>query len=69
MRTVGLSRREASIPGVDRVTSELNDVLACSDYVVNVLPSTPDTVDLLSGDTLHNGCEKQPTFINVRMYE
>ncbi|CAK4520747.1 unnamed protein product [Aphanomyces euteiches] len=47
------------------VTSDLKTVLSTSDYVVNVLPSTPQTRNLLSGNVLQACQAKQPCFINV----
>lgn len=35
-----------------RIESSLKEVLAVSDYIVNTLPSTPETVGLLNGDVL-----------------
>jgi phosphoglycerate dehydrogenase-like enzyme len=53
MRTVGF-KRDASQPleGVDVVTSDLPQVLAAADYIVNVLPSTAETRGVLDGGML-----------------
>ena len=37
-------------PLSDRLTDELHELLGTSDYVCSVLPSTPDTCGLLSGE-------------------
>jgi phosphoglycerate dehydrogenase-like enzyme len=50
--------------GVNELTDSIDEALAGSDYVINVLPSTPATVGLLDGGKL--GAAKQgATFINV----
>lgn len=49
----------------DRVTNDVQDVLASSDYIINVLPSTPATQYLLNKDSLSVCAEKKPIFINV----
>ena len=43
----------------------LEDVLASSDYVVSILPSTKQTRSLLSGDALRACAERSPVLINV----
>ena len=55
---------------VDEVTPSVAQILAASDYIVNILPSTPETRGLLSGDTLRHCLERAhgrrpPIFINV----
>ena len=42
----------------------LSQLLEASDYVVNVLPSTPASIDLLSGEVLRS-CRPGATFVNV----
>ncbi|XP_038076098.1 glyoxylate/hydroxypyruvate reductase A-like [Patiria miniata] len=70
MRIWGLGRRdlrpEERSKNVDeyRPLSGLAELLADCDYICNVLPQTPATDDLLSGDVL-SSCTKQPVFINV----
>ncbi|KAG7392991.1 hypothetical protein PHYPSEUDO_013479 [Phytophthora pseudosyringae] len=49
----------------DRVTSELDELLSASDYVVNVLPSTSATRYLLTEENLELCRERQPVFINI----
>lgn len=67
----GLSRRESSLENrcayvdVFRTTERLNDLLENCDYICNVLPSTPETRDLLSGDVLKACSCKKSIFINV----
>jgi phosphoglycerate dehydrogenase-like enzyme len=43
----------------------MRDVLVSSDYIVNVLPSTPATRYLLNKDSLAVCATKKPVFINV----
>ena len=56
-----------SEPNVDRLYdfSRLPELLHEADYLCNVLPSTPKTKDLLSGETLTYCRHKKPVFINV----
>ncbi|XP_060079752.1 glyoxylate/hydroxypyruvate reductase B-like isoform X2 [Ylistrum balloti] len=48
-----------------RTTDQLVDILQNCDYICNVLPATPETRGLLSGDTLSHCKTKKSTFINV----
>lgn len=43
----------------------LPEVLKNCDYIVNVLPSTPNTKGLLNGDTFKNCSVKKSVFINI----
>ena len=65
----GVGRRERQqIPDyIDhyRTMSSLPEVLQSCDYVCNVLPSTPDTRNLLSRDVLRNCKNKNSVFINI----
>lgn len=71
MRVVAFRKNlEARDACVDEFTPSISYLLASSDYVVNILPSTPLTRGLLSGDTLRHCVEKghhrrPPVFINV----
>lgn len=68
MTVWGLSRsNKQSRPEFNRLTtvSNLSEFLAGCDYICNVLPSTTDTQDMLSGDTLSCCKPKSPVFINV----
>ncbi|KAF4138383.1 D-isomer specific 2-hydroxyacid dehydrogenase NAD binding domain-containing protein [Phytophthora infestans] len=49
----------------DRVTSDLDEVLSQSDYLVNVLPSTSSTRYLLNESNLELCRERKPVFINI----
>ena len=55
------------IPFVDESFSieELPKFLQQCDYICNVLPSTPSTKGLLSGDILENCKERKTVFINI----
>ncbi|RLN72763.1 hypothetical protein BBJ28_00006292 [Nothophytophthora sp. Chile5] len=70
-QVVGFKRRlseedkKALAPSADRVSTELSDVLAQSDYLVNVLPSTDATRHLLTETNLQVCSKKKPVFINV----
>ncbi|ETN11967.1 hypothetical protein PPTG_09623 [Phytophthora nicotianae INRA-310] len=48
-----------------RVSTDLDDVLRISDYIVSILPSTPATKYLLTEANLHICSDKKPVFINV----
>ncbi|KAL4175452.1 hypothetical protein KRP22_000507 [Phytophthora ramorum] len=64
-RRVSDEDRKALVSSADRVSTDLSEVLAQSDYVVNVLPSTDATHYLLTENTLEVCRAKQPVFINV----
>jgi len=64
---LGRSQREEHFPNVDVVhfgKDSLPKFLSEVDYFVNCLPSTKDTVGLLSGEVLKH-CAKKPSFINI----
>ncbi|XP_053385227.1 glyoxylate/hydroxypyruvate reductase A-like isoform X4 [Mercenaria mercenaria] len=71
MTVWGLTRKERlpenSCPHVDvyRTPDRLNDLLENCDYICNILPSTPQTRDMLSGDVLKGCRHKKSVFINV----
>lgn len=48
-----------------RVSTDLTDVLATSDYIVSILPSTPATKYLLTPDVLSVCAAKQPVLLSV----
>ena len=66
MTVWGLRSRPEPAPAVDRVFTpdQLADFLAGPDYLVNILPSTPATRDLLSGETL-SSCRPSAVLINI----
>jgi phosphoglycerate dehydrogenase-like enzyme len=49
--------------GVDMFSTNLADVLKDVDYIVSILPHTPETIGLLDGQFKH--CTKSPGFINL----
>ena len=55
--------------GLDIYTQDLQEALQLGDYIVSVLPSTPDTKGLLNDETLSVASKmnggKSPVFINV----
>lgn len=68
-RVHGLSRRRRSMEEMTRssfetIHSELSELLKSCDYIVNALPSTPNTTGMLNGEVLKQ-CLKKPVFINV----
>ena len=74
MKTVGYvrtmpDRSVAEESGVDEYTTDLTKALQSGDYVVSVLPSTPQTRGMLSNDVLQSASNKNgglsPVFINV----
>jgi len=70
MKVLGLVSSTAggrTEPHVDQLYdfTRLPELLHESDYVCNVLPSTPKTKDLLSGEALSYCRRRKPVFINV----
>lgn len=65
VRTV--PKQEKQSPYVDeyRLSSDLPDLLQNCDYIINVLPSNPDTVGLLNGGMLKHCAKKQSVFMNI----
>ncbi|POM59497.1 Glyoxylate/hydroxypyruvate reductase A [Phytophthora palmivora] len=64
-RRVSGEDRKTLTSSADLVSTDLNEVLEQSDYIVNVLPSTNATRYLLTENTLEVCRKKQPVFINV----
>ncbi|KAL7535583.1 hypothetical protein ACHAXR_006590 [Thalassiosira sp. AJA248-18] len=73
MKTVGYGKtnrkKSDEVEGIDHYTTNLSEALQSADYIVSVLPSTPETRGLLNdGALLHaskgNG-GKCPVFVNV----
>ncbi|POM58154.1 D-isomer specific 2-hydroxyacid dehydrogenase [Phytophthora palmivora] len=64
-RRVGTELDLELAPCADRVTSDLEEVLSTSDYLVNVLPSTSSTRYLLNEKNLEVCRERKPVFINI----
>nr|XP_033336564.1 glyoxylate/hydroxypyruvate reductase A-like isoform X1 [Megalopta genalis] len=48
-----------------RTIESLPEMLKQCDYIVNVLPSTPNTLGLLNGDMLQNCKDRGTVFINI----
>lgn len=48
-----------------RTTACLSEMLTNCDYIINVLPSTPNTVGLLNGNVLQNCKNRGSVFINI----
>ena len=70
MKVWGIGRRErsADVPSfVDHYTtaSSLPEVLQSCNYICNILPSTPATKHLLSGNVLESCKDNHPVLINV----
>lgn len=64
MKTLALKVDGVPVPGADMLCTELAPALGHGDYVVNLLPSTPATRGLLSGNALQH-CRPGAVFINV----
>jgi phosphoglycerate dehydrogenase-like enzyme len=54
MRVIGTKRRPTAMPGLAEVlpAERTNDVLAQSDFVLLLLPATPETIDFINADRL-----------------
>ena len=72
VRTINDNRTVAAdeeADGVDKYTTDLTKALQCGDYIVSVLPSTPETRGLLSNDVLAAASTEKgglcPVLINV----
>ena len=71
MKVVAYSRtsRPSPGPGWNEVSMDLTQALQQGDYIVSVLPSTPESRGLLSGDVLSAAASKNggksPVFLNV----
>lgn len=48
---------------IDEFSTSISDVIRKTDYIISVLPHTPDTIKLL--DNKLDVCQDQPVFINV----
>ncbi|CAG2255403.1 unnamed protein product [Mytilus edulis] len=60
------SKNDPDLPlDVYKTTKDLPEILQNCDYICSVLPTTPDTKDLLSGDILKHCMKKKSVFINV----
>lgn len=64
-RRVSAEDRAALADCTDDVTSELDDVLQRSDYIVSILPSTAATKYLLTEERLQQCQQRKPVLINV----
>ncbi|XP_053208415.1 glyoxylate/hydroxypyruvate reductase A-like [Panonychus citri] len=50
---------------IERFTTNLNEALTDTDYIVAILPDTPETIGLLNGEALKTCSARKPTLINV----
>jgi phosphoglycerate dehydrogenase-like enzyme len=66
MRTLGVRRSDGAVPGIDAMykLEQLDEALAESDYVVNVLPGTDATHHLFNADRFAH-MKSNALFINV----
>ncbi|XP_017759899.1 PREDICTED: glyoxylate/hydroxypyruvate reductase A-like [Eufriesea mexicana] len=48
-----------------RTIAYLSEILTHCDYIINVLPSTPNTIGLLNGNVLQNCRNRGSVFINI----
>ncbi|XP_037573510.2 glyoxylate/hydroxypyruvate reductase A isoform X1 [Dermacentor silvarum] len=65
----GFARRSRSCEELrsspfQKISPDLSSLLEDCHYLVNALPSTPDTVGMLNGDVLRQ-CKNSPVFINI----
>lgn len=71
MKVIGVTRTTPSVdkqcPAVSRyrTTAEIPSVLCECDYVCNILPGTPETRGLLSGDMFSHCKNRRSVFINI----
>ena len=73
MRTVGYGKTsrnaDPTVNGIDTFTTNLAEALQVADYIVSVLPSTPETRGLLNNDAFLPASKrsggKRPVFLNV----
>jgi len=67
MRVVGYVRGDVQNrnPVVDVYTNSLPEALREANYIVSVLPSTPSTIGILSGEALQPCHVKSPVLLNV----
>ncbi|XP_075246233.1 glyoxylate/hydroxypyruvate reductase A-like isoform X2 [Convolutriloba macropyga] len=66
MTTVGYSANTTHKEHFDKIfTGDLVAFLKECDFIVNALPSSPKTIQLLSGNTLEAASQKSPVFINI----
>ena len=66
MTTRGYGRTDrGTVDGIDCYTTKLEEALCGADYIVSVLPSTPETRGLLNGDALRVCCGKPVVFLNA----
>lgn len=67
-RTIGYGRRArtvAELPalGLDSYSTNLQSVLSSCDYIISILPHTPETAGILNG--MFSYCQKKPVFISL----
>ncbi|XP_052778787.1 glyoxylate/hydroxypyruvate reductase A-like [Mya arenaria] len=64
-RTIPSEEQKNSAVSQYRTIDDLAEVLSESDYVINILPSTPQTQGLLSKDMFSHCKRKKSVFINI----
>jgi len=69
MKVVGLCTKipEIKNKNIDEyiLMPQLHEYLKKTDYICNILPSTVETTDLLSGEVLKQCTDNKPVFVNV----
>jgi phosphoglycerate dehydrogenase-like enzyme len=72
MKTVGYgktNRVRDKVDGIDEFTTNLTNALQVADYIISILPSTPDTRGMLNDDVLQAASRAKagrcPVFLNV----
>ncbi|XP_054153455.1 glyoxylate/hydroxypyruvate reductase A-like [Oppia nitens] len=64
-RVLAYGRSQRTGLSIDKYSTKLDDVLPDCDYLISVLPSTPQTTGLLNNDILKLCAAKKPVFINI----
>ncbi|ESP00308.1 hypothetical protein LOTGIDRAFT_238595 [Lottia gigantea] len=69
LTVIGIKRRESKSASqyIDQYgyVEELENILPSCDYICSILPSTPDTRNLLSGQILSCCSQRKPVLINI----
>ncbi len=66
MKTAGVSRSGREVPGIDYMykSADLKKAAAQGDYIVSVLPNTPETRKMFDGDVFRS-MKNEAVFINI----
>jgi phosphoglycerate dehydrogenase-like enzyme len=66
MRVIGVKNKPVSLEGIEQVygPADMDEVFKQSDYVINLLPDTPQTIGLID-KSLFSSMKKSACFINL----